>query len=67
MKKSTFPPDLLELAYRAEEALQVAVYETIRDHERTGDPVVIWQNGKVVRVSARKLKIKKPRLRRLKE
>lgn len=51
------------LAYMAEEALRLAVYEAIKDHERTGDPVVIWRNGKVVSVQAGKLKIKKPALK----
>lgn len=66
MKKSVVPKDPLELAYMAEEALKLAVYETIKDHERTGDPVVIWRNGKVVRVPAHQLKMKKPRLKYLK-
>ena len=41
-----------KLARMAEEALKEAVRRTIEDHKRTGDPVVIWRNGKVVRVSA---------------
>ena len=45
------------LAKLAEQALREAVYETIKDHERTGDPIVIWRNGKVVRIHPSKLKI----------
>ena len=40
---------------KAEHALARAVAETIRDHARTGDPVVIWRNGKVALVSASQL------------
>lgn len=40
---------------KAEQALKKAVEDTIRDHARTGDPVVIWRNGKVVQVPATQL------------
>ncbi len=40
---------------KAEQAMKRAVAETIRDHARTGDPVVIWRNGKVVWVPAAQL------------
>ena len=40
-------------------ALKEAVAETIRDHARTGDPVVIWRNGKVTWVPAHQLLSKK--------
>ena len=40
---------------KAEQALKQAVAETIRDHARTGDPVVIWRDGKVVWVQAETL------------
>lgn len=39
----------------AEKALQEAVREVIEDHKRTGRPVVIWRNGKVVKVQASQL------------
>ena len=51
----------IPLAVIAETALKEAVYEAIKDHERTGDPVVIYRNGKVVEIQASKLRIKKPR------
>ena len=44
---------------KAGQALKKSVAEAIRDHARTGDPVVIWRNGKVVWVSARQLLRKK--------
>ena len=40
---------------KALKALREAVKETIRDHARTGDPVVIWCNGKVTWVPAHQL------------
>ena len=40
---------------KAEQALQHAVADTIRDHARTGDPVVIWRDGKVTWVPAAQL------------
>jgi hypothetical protein len=43
------------LNLKAEKALKQAVVKTIRDHARTGDPVVIWRSGKVVRVPANRL------------
>ena len=38
------------LAYRAEEALKVAVAEAIAEHRRNGIPIAVWRNGKVVRL-----------------
>ena len=38
------------LAYRAEEALKVAVAKAIAEHRRNGIPIAIWRNGKVVRL-----------------
>lgn len=43
------------LNVKAEQALRQAVAETIRDHARTGDPVAIWRNGKVVWLSAKRV------------
>ena len=40
---------------KAEKALKKTVIETIQDHTRTSDPVVIWRNGKVVWVPAKPL------------
>jgi hypothetical protein len=51
------------LNIKAEKALKKAVAETIRDHARTGDSVVVWRNSKVVHVSAKEL-LQRPRRRR---
>lgn len=47
----------------AEEALKLAVYEAIKDHERTGDPVAIWRNGKAILIHPKRLRLRKPTLR----
>ena len=43
------------VSVKAEKALKEAVTETIKDHARTGDPVVIWRHGKVAWVPAKPL------------
>ncbi|MFH1823660.1 MAG: hypothetical protein ABH873_00320 [Candidatus Firestonebacteria bacterium] len=45
----------LTLHDKAELALKEAVREVIENHKKTGRPLVIWQNGKVARVSAAKI------------
>ena len=44
---------------RAEVALQQAVAEVMADHKRTGDPIVVWRDGKVVWVSAEEIEVPK--------
>ena len=48
------------MACRAEEALKKAVTLVIADHKRTGDPIVIWRDGKVVKIPAEKIAIREP-------
>ena len=43
------------LASKAVRALRQAVRHVIKEHQRTGQPVVIWERGRVVRVSADRL------------
>jgi hypothetical protein len=45
----------LSLQDKAEIAMKEAVQEVIERHKQTGRPLVIWKNGKVVRVSASRL------------
>ncbi len=62
MKKESLdknPPDKA-MAFRAEEALKKAVALTIADHKRTGDPIVIWRDGKVVKVPADQIEVREP-------
>ena len=43
------------VSVKAEKALKEAVAETIKDHARTGDPIVVWRDGKVVWIPAKQL------------
>lgn len=42
-------------AQKAGKALRIAVAKTIEDHRRSGDPIVIWKNGRVVKVPASRI------------
>jgi len=46
----------LPLEKRAEMAFKEAVEEVIDEHARLGLPLHIWQNGKVVGLSAREIR-----------
>ena len=48
----------IPIGIRAEEALKKAVADTIADHKRTGDPIVIWRDGKVVKVPADQIEVR---------
>jgi|GEM_PF-777597 len=52
--------ELGRMASRAEEALNKAVAETIADHKRTGDPIVVWRGGRVVKIPAEQIEIREP-------
>ena len=45
----------MSLSEKAEMALKEAVRGVIKEHARMGLPVVIWRNGKVVKVPAAQL------------
>ena len=36
-------------------ALRIAVANTIEEHRRSGDPIVVWKNGRVVKIPANKI------------
>jgi hypothetical protein len=40
------------IASKAEAALKKAVHKVVKEHERTGEPLIVWKNGKVARISA---------------
>lgn len=46
-------------AVLAEMALNNPVAKVIEDHRRTGDPIAIWRDGKVVLISPDKLPVRK--------
>lgn len=61
MKKQTDALlDVPPLAILALKALRKAVAKAIADHKRTGDPIVIWKDGKVVRVPADQIEVREP-------
>ncbi|MCX5667198.1 MAG: hypothetical protein NTY34_02665 [Candidatus Omnitrophica bacterium] len=41
----------MSLQDKAEAALKMAVRKVVRRHKKTGRPLVVWQNGKTVRIS----------------
>lgn len=47
------PKDSLQ--FKAEQALKKAFHGVVEEHKQSGRPVVIWRNGKVVRVPASQL------------
>ena len=45
----------LSLLQKAEKALHIAVAKTIEEHRLSGDPIVVWKNGRVVKIPASKI------------
>ena len=39
----------------AEKALKEAVLKVVRDHRQTGDPVIVWRGGRVVKADPKKI------------
>ena len=48
----------IPIGIRAEEALKKAVAETIADHKRAGDPIVIWRGGEVVQIPPEQIEVR---------
>ena len=48
------------MAFRAEDALKIAVARAIADHKRTGDPIVVWRDGEVVKIPADQIEVREP-------
>ena len=42
-------------ALEAEKALRIAVAKTIEEHRLSGDPIIVWENGRVVSIPAGKI------------
>lgn len=40
---------------KAGKALRIAVAKTIEEHRRSGDPIVIWKDGRVVKIPASRI------------
>ena len=61
MEKDTFEKrQSIPLAFRAEQALKEAVAEAIADHKRHGVPIVVWQDGQVVKIPAERMAVREP-------
>ncbi len=45
----------LSLQDKAELAMKSAVRKVIKEHKKSGRPLAVWKNGKVVRIPADKL------------
>ena len=43
------------ISRKADKALKVAVAKVVEERRRSGDPLVVWQNGKVVKIPASRL------------
>ena len=46
----------MTLQDKAEAALKEAVRQVVERHKKTGRPLAVWQNGKVVYISANSVK-----------
>ena len=50
------PKTLQEKAFKA---FQEAIHDVIEEHARSGRPLSVWRNGKIVKISASKVLRKK--------
>ena len=50
MPKNVKKNDKIALVVMAEQALKEAVAKVIEEHRITGDPIVVWKNGKVLKI-----------------
>ena len=53
--KRKAPGRVSSFALKVEKAMRVAVARTIEDHRRTGDPIVVWKKGRVVKIPANRI------------
>ncbi len=58
MKKRKVDLSDLPMESLALEALKEAVSGVIADHKRTGEPLVIWRDGKVVKVPGEQIEVR---------
>jgi hypothetical protein len=49
------------LARKVELAIRIAVANTIEEHRLSGDPIVVWKNGRVVKIPANRIPRRKMR------
>jgi hypothetical protein len=46
----------MSLQDKAEAAMKEAVRQVVESHKKTGRPLAIWENGKVIRISPNSVK-----------
>lgn len=49
------------LVRKVEKAMRIAVANTIEEHRLSGDPIVVWKNGRVVKIPANRIPRRKTR------
>ena len=49
---------LTELDKKAEKAMREAVKKVVEEHKKSGLPLAVWKEGKVINISAKKVKYK---------
>jgi len=52
------------LARDAFKALKIAVAKALAEHKRLGNPIYVWQDGKVVRIPASRIPVPHRRYRK---
>ena len=60
MKRKTTEEELHSVNMKAQRALKSAIHKTIVERAKSGDNLVIWEDGKVVYVPAKQLLAKEP-------
>ena len=55
MKNKKRTRKIISIAQKAEKALKIAVANAIEEHRRSGDPIVVWEKGRVVKIPASRL------------
>jgi len=56
MAKKDRPPRWVRDAFKA---LQIAVAKALAEHKRAGDPIYVWEKGKVVRIPSHRIIVPK--------
>jgi len=55
MKKERSLRKAPSIIRKADKALKVAIAKVVEDRRLSGDPLVVWQDGKVVKIPANRL------------
>ena len=55
MKRRNARNKRLSMGEKAEKALKIAVKKAFKEHKKAGVPIVVWKNGKIVKILPEKL------------